>query len=297
MQPLFLQGPSVTLRTIILVVISIVVMVADHRWQHLETVRGNIESYIIYPLRYTINLPSQFIRWSDESLSTRQDLLDEKHKLEEQRLRARVNLQKLSVLEKENARLRKMLSAQTKIGELVLVAEILSIDLDPYKQQVILNKGRKHEVYIGQSIIDAHGVMGQIVHLGEYSSTALLVSDPSHAIPVQVNRSGLRSTAFGTGNSQLLELRYIPHNADLKIGDQIFSSGLGGRFPPNYPVGEIVSIERPIGESFSIVLAEPVAHLDRSREVLLVWHNPPVKDVLMMGQKSTIIKDEKSDAD
>jgi len=297
MQPLFLQGPSVTLRTIILVVISIVVMMADHRWQHLETVRGNIESYIIYPLRYTINLPSQFIRWSDESLSARQDLLDEKHKLEEQRLRARVNLQKLSVLEKENARLRKMLSAQTKIGELVLVAEILSIDLDPYKQQVILNKGRKHEVYIGQSIIDAHGVMGQIVHLGEYSSTALLVSDPSHAIPVQVNRSGLRSTAFGTGNSQLLELRYIPHNADLKIGDQIFSSGLGGRFPPNYPVGEIVSIERPIGESFSTVLAEPIAHLDRSREVLLVWHNPPVKDVLMMGQKSTIIKDEKSDAD
>jgi len=297
MQPLFLQGPSVTLRTIILVVISIVVMIADHRWQHLETVRGNIESYIIYPLRYTINLPSQFMRWSEESLSARQDLLDEKHKLEEQRLRARVNLQKLSVLEKENARLRKMLSAQTKIGELVLVAEILSIDLDPYKQQVILNKGRKHEVYIGQSIIDAHGVMGQIVHLGEYSSTALLVSDPSHAIPVQVNRSGLRSTAFGTGNSQLLELRYIPHNADLKIGDQIFSSGLGGRFPPNYPVGEIVSIERPIGESFSIVLAEPVAHLDRSREVLLVWHNPPVKDVLMLGQKSTIIKDEESDAD
>jgi rod shape-determining protein MreC len=296
MQPLFLQGPSVTLRAIILVVISIVVMVADHRWQHLETVRGNIESYIIYPLRYTINLPSQFIRWSDESLSTRQDLLEEKHKLEEQSLRARVNLQKLSVLEKENARLRKMLSAQTKIGELVLVAEILSIDLDPYKQQVILNKGRKHEVYIGQSIIDAHGVMGQIIHLGEYSSTALLVSDPSHAIPVQVNRSGLRSTAFGTGNSQLLELRYIPHNADLKIGDQIFSSGLGGRFPPNYPVGEIVSIERPIGESFSTVLAEPVAHLDRSREVLLVWHNPPVKDVLMMDQKSTIIKGEKTDA-
>jgi len=296
MQPLFLQGPSVTLRAILLVAVSIVVMVADHRWHHLETVRGNIETYLIYPLRYTINLPSQFIQWSDESLTTRQDLLAEKHRLEEQQLRARVNLQKLSVLEKENARLREMLSAQIKVGEMVLVAEILSIDLDPYKQQVILNKGRKNEVYIGQSIIDAHGVMGQIIHLGEYSSTALLVSDPSHAIPVQVNRSGLRSTAFGTGNSQLLELRYIPHNADLKIGDQIFSSGLGGRFPPNYPVGRIVSIERPAGESFSTVLAEPVAHLDRSREVLLVWHNPPVKDVLMDGQKSVITEGEKPDA-
>jgi len=284
MQSLFLQGPSVTLRTILLVVASIVVMVADHRWQHLETVRGNIETYIIYPLRYTINLPSEFIGWTDESLTSRQDLLDEKHKLEEQQLRAQVSLQKLSVLEKENARLRKMLSAQTKIGELVLVAEILSIDLDPYKQQVLLNKGRKHEVYIGQSIIDARGVMGQVIHLGEYSSTVLLVSDPSHAIPVQVNRSGLRSTAFGTGNSQQLELRYIPHNADLEVGDEIYSSGLGGRFPPNYPVGRIVSIDRPTGEAFATVLAEPVAHLDRSREVLLVWHNPPVKDVLISEQ-------------
>lgn len=281
MQSLFLRGPSVTLRTILLVVISIVVMVADHRWHHLESVRGTIETYLIYPLRYAINLPGQFVEWGDESLSSHQVLLEEKRKLEEQRLRAQVSLQKLSVLEKENARLRKMLSAQTKIGEMVLVAEILSIDLDPYKQQVVLNKGRNNEVYIGQSIIDAWGVMGQVVHLGEHSATALLISDPSHAIPVQVNRSGLRSTAFGTGNSQLLELRYIPHNADIEIGDQIISSGLGGRFPPNYPVGRIVSIERPAGESFATVLAEPVAHLDRSREVLLVWHNPPVKDVLL----------------
>jgi len=173
-----------------------------------------------------------------------------------------------------------MLSARPKLGELVLVAEILEIDLDPFKQQVILNKGAAKDVYVGQPIIDAWGVMGQVTHLGERSSTALLISDPSHAIPVQVIRSGLRSTAFGTGNSQLLELRYIPHNADLEVGDQIFTSGLGGRFPPNYPVGRIVSIERPAGESFASVIAEPMAHLDRSREVLLVWHNPPVKDVL-----------------
>jgi len=280
-QSLFLRGPSVTLRTLLLVVVSIVVMVADHRWQHLQALRGSIETYIVYPLRYVINLPGNFIEWGDEVLSSQQVLLEEKRKLEEQKLRAQVSLQKLSVLEKENERLRKMLSAQTKIGEMVLVAEILSIDLDPYKQQVVLNKGRNHKVYIGQAIIDAWGVMGQIVHLGAHSATALLISDPSHAIPVQVNRSGLRSTAFGMGSSQQLELRYIPHNADIEIGDLIVSSGLGGRFPPNYPVGRIVSIERPAGESFAVVLAEPVAHLDRSREVLLVWHNPPVKDVLL----------------
>ncbi len=277
MQPLFLQGPSVTLRVILLVTISIIVMVADHRWQALETVRSAIESYVVYPLRYTINIPSRLIDWGDESLSSHQQLLDDRRKLQQQQLRAQVSLQKLSVLEKENDRLRKMLSAQPKVGELVLVAEILSIDMDPYKQQVILNKGDSSDVYIGQPIIDAWGIMGQVVHLGAYSSTALLISDPSHAIPVQVSRSGLRSTAFGTGNSQLLELRYIPHNADIEVGDEINTSGLGGRFPPNYPVGRIISIERPAGESFATILAEPVAHLDRSREVLLVWRKLSVK--------------------
>jgi len=279
MQPLFLQGPSVTLRTILLVIVSIVIMVADHRWHALETVRGAIESYVVYPLRYTINLPSRLVDWGDESLSSHEELLENNRKLQEQQLRAQVSLQKLSVLEKENDRLRKMLSAQPKVGEMVLVAEILAIDLDPYKQQVVLNKGHNKDVYIGQPIIDAWGVMGQVVHLGLFSSTALLISDPSHAIPVQVSRSGLRSTAFGTGNSQLLELRYIPHNADIEIGDVINTSGLGGRFPPNYPVGRIISIERPAGESFATILAEPVAHLDRSREVLLVWHKRPVNDV------------------
>jgi len=288
MQPLFLQGPSVTFRTILLVVASVVVMVADHRWHALETVRGAIESYVVYPLRYTINLPSQLVEWGDKSLSSHEKLLDENRRLQEQQLRAQVSLQKLSVLEKENDRLRDMLGAQPKVGELVLVAEILAIDLDPYKQQVILNKGGNKDVYIGQPIIDAWGVMGQVVHLGGFSSTALLISDPSHAIPVQVSRSGLRSTAFGMGNSQLLELRYIPHNADIEIGDVINTSGLGGRFPPNYPVGRIISIDRPAGESFATVLAEPVAHLDRSREVLLVWHKLQVKDVKPVVQSDTV---------
>lgn len=278
MQSLFLQGPSVTLRALLLMVVSIVIMVADHRWHHLEATRSVLESYIVYPLRYLINIPSQLVTWGDESLSSHEELLEENRKLHEQQLRAQVSLQKLSVLEKENARLRRMLSAQPKVGEQVLVAEILSIDLDPYKQQVILNKGSAKGLYIGQAVIDAWGVMGQVVHLGNHSANALLISDPSHAIPVQVNRSGLRGTAFGTGNSQLLELRYIPHNADIEVGDQIVTSGLGGRFPPNYPVGRIVSIERPAGESFANVLAEPMAHLDRSREVLLVWHNPPQKE-------------------
>jgi rod shape-determining protein MreC len=277
MQSLFLRGPSVTLRTIVLVALSIMIMTADHRWHHLESVRGVLETYIIFPLRYLINIPADFVSWTDESLSSHQTLLEDNRDLREQQLRAQVSLQKLSILEKENERLRKMLSARPKVGELVLVAELLSIDLDPYKQQVVLNKGWEKEVYLGQPIIDAWGVMGQVLHTGRYSSTALLISDPSHAIPVQINRNGLRSTAFGTGQAHKLELRYIPHSADIEIGDLIVTSGLGERFPPNYPVGRIIEIERPAGETFATVIAEPLAHLDRSREVLLVWHNPPAK--------------------
>lgn len=275
MQPLFMRGPSVTLRTIILVIASITIMTADHRWHHLQSMRGSIETYLIYPLRYIVDLPSRFTGWVGESFSSHQQLLEDNRQLREQQLRAQVSLQKLTILEKENERLRNMLSAPPKIGEPVLVAELLSVDLDPYKQQVVLNKGSQHEVYIGQPIIDAWGVMGQVIHTGDYSATAMLISDPSHAIPVQVNRNGLRSTAFGTGHAGKLELRYIPHNAEIEIGDLIVTSGLGSRFPPNYPVGRIIEIERPSGETFAYVTAEPVAHLDRSREVLLVWHNPP----------------------
>ena len=201
MQPLFMRGPSVTLRTIILVIASITIMTADHRWQHLQSMRGSIETYLIYPLRYIVDLPSRFTGWIGESFSSHQQLLEDNRQLREQQLRAQVSLQKLTILEKENERLRNMLSAPPKIGEPVLVAELLSVDLDPYKQQVVLNKGSKHEVYIGQPIIDAWGVMGQVIHTGDYSATAMLISDPSHAIPVQVNRNGLRSTAFGTGHA------------------------------------------------------------------------------------------------
>ncbi|MCW8957113.1 MAG: rod shape-determining protein MreC [Gammaproteobacteria bacterium] len=281
MQQIFLRGPSVTLRTIILVIVSIMLMTMDHRWHHLENFRSALESVLISPLRYAINLPLQFFSWTEESLADHNQLLDDNRKLKEQLLRSQVSLQKLSILEKENDRLRKMLSAQPKVAEKVLVAELLSVDLDPYKQQVVINKGHRQSVYLGQPVIDAWGVVGQIVHLGAYSATAMLISDPSHAIPVQVNRNGMRSTAFGTGHVGKLELRYIPHNADVEIGDLIVTSGLGQRFPPNYPVGRISEIERPAGETFARVIAEPIAHLDKGREMLLVWHNAPASPVTL----------------
>ena len=274
MQTLFLQGPSVTLRTLALVIASVGLMVLDHRGSQMEVVRNSL-SYVLYPLQYTIDLPIRLYHWSDETLSTHKTLLHEKRRLEDFQLLNKVRLQKLDILEKENKRLRKLLSATPKLTEKILIAEIINVDVDPYRQLTIINKGSNDEVYISQPIIDAQGVIGQTIHVSAKSSTVMLITDASHALPVQVDRTGLRAIAFGTGKIEHLDLRHISHNADIQIGDTLITSGLGGHFPANYPVATITHIERSPDEAFVTVDAEPLALLDRSREVLLVWHNQP----------------------
>lgn len=277
MKTLFLQGPSVTLRTIILVITCIILMTVDHRWNHLEIVRNTL-SHLLYPLQYTIDLPIRVYYWADQKLSFHQTLLKENQDLKDIHLQSRVQLQKLDILEKENVRLRELLSATPKVGEKTLIAEIIRVDVDPYRQLIVTNKGTNDGVYKSQPIIDAQGVMGQIYYVNALSSTAMLITDASHALPVQVDRTGLRAVAFGTGKIDFLDLRHIPHNADIREGDKLITSGLGGHFPANYPVAIITQIERPTGESFAVVRAEPLALLDNSREVLLVWHNQPTAE-------------------
>ena len=278
MQTLFLQGPSVTLRMIILVIASIVFMTVDHRWNHIEIVRNTL-SHLLYPLQYTIDLPIRLYYWADETLSTHQTLLDKNRELNDIHLQSRVQLQKLDILERENARLRALLSATPKISEKTLIAEIINVDVDPYRHLIVLNKGSNDGIYKGQPIIDAQGVMGQILYVSASSSTAMLVTDASHALPVQIDRTGLRAVAFGTGKIDYLDLRHMPHNADIQNGDTLITSGLGGRFPPNYPVAVITQIERPAGEAFAQIRAEPLAQLDHSREVLLVWHDQTTPEI------------------
>ena len=286
MQTLFIRGPSTTVRMVVLVIASIVLMTVDHRWHSLELVRSAL-SGVLYPLQYTIDLPIRLFYWADESLSTQQTLLEKNHEFEARHLENRVQLQKLDIIEKENERLRKLLGAIPKTTERLLISEIINVDLDPYKQLILLNKGSSSDVYQGQPIIDAQGVMGQVVHVGPMSSTAMLITDASHAIPVQVNRTGLRAIAFGSGKIDQLNLRHLPHNVDIKEGDLLITSGLGGVFPPNFPVAVITKIERPAGEPFATIEAKPHALLDKSREVLLVWRNEPA---------STVDKTEEDDA-
>lgn len=274
MQSLFIQGPSVIFRTVILIIASIGLMTMDHRSGQMEIVRNTL-SYVLYPLQYTIDLPIRLYHWTDESLTKQETLLNENSRLEVLYLENQVRLQKLDILEKENTRLRKLLHATPKTGEEVLIAEIINVDVDPYRQLTVINKGSSDNVYISQPIIDAQGVIGQTIHVSATSSTVMLITDASHALPVQIDRTSLRAVAFGTGKIDYLDLRHIPHNADIREGDTLITSGLGGRFPANYPVAVITSIERSPDEAFVTVTAEPLALLDRSREVLLVWHNQP----------------------
>lgn len=270
MQTLFLRGPSVTLRMILLVIASIILMTIDHRWNHLQVVRTSL-SNLLYPLQYTIDMPVRFYYWANETLSTHNSLLHENRELKAMQLENRVQLQKLDILEKENERLRLLLNATPKTREQVLISEIIGVDVNPYRQLFIINKGSADSVIPGQPIIDAHGVMGQVLYVNAFSSTAMLITDASHALPVQIDRTGLRSVVFGTGKIDYLDLKHIPHNADIKQGDLLISSGLGGRFPPNYPVAIITHVEHISGETYARVRAKPLALLDQSREVLLVW--------------------------
>ncbi|MFN2309582.1 MAG: rod shape-determining protein MreC [Gammaproteobacteria bacterium] len=269
---LFTQGPSITARLVVLVLVSVILMTVDHRQRHLDALRGGL-SVALYPIQFLINLPNTAGGWLQESFATRRTLQEENARLHAQHLLLQARLLKFEALEAENLRLRELLESSFKAGDRVLIAELMAVDLDPYRHEVLLNKGTRRDVYVGQPVLDAHGVMGQVIQATPYTATAMLITDPAHALPVQVNRNGLRSIAVGIGSLRELSLPHIPNSADIRVGDLLVTSGLGGRFPPGYPVAEVISVTSDPGHTFAQITARPLSHLDRSREVLLVW--PP----------------------
>ena len=245
-------------------------MTMDHRYQYLERLRSSL-GLVLEPLRQVINLPFVVVDNIGESLSTRTRLLSENEELRSQNLLLKVQLQKFSALESENMRLRSLLDSSFNVGDKVLIAELLRVDLDPFTRQIVINKGSDNNIYIGQPLLDADGIIGQVIHVSAYSSTAMLITDPSHALPIQMNSSGQRAIAVGTGRPNELKLLHIPSNTRMQEGDLLVSSGLGGRFPAGYPVARVSSVENVPGQAYLHVVAEPSARLQRSREVLLVW--------------------------
>jgi len=247
-------------------------MTLDHRTTYVNSIRSSI-SVLVYPFQYLVNFPSNVGDWASESFTSRKTLQEDNSTLRTQNLILTTQLQKLNFIESENIHLRNLLESSKQVGERILIAELLSVDMDPYRQQVTINKGSASgdDIYSGQPFVDAKGVMGKLLHVSPFSSTAILITDPGHALPIQVNRNGLRAIAKGTGSQTHLEIPYLPNNADIKVGDLLVTSGLGCVFPVGYPAAVVVEININPSLPFAEVLAEPIAELDRSREVLLVW--------------------------
>jgi len=247
-----------------------ILMSVDHRQGHLERLRSTL-SVIVYPVQYVVNLPIRFTNWASDSLVARHSLISENEQLRKESLLLNSRLQKYEVIETENKRLRNLLESSFKLRERVLIAELLAVDMQPFRHQVTINKGKREGAFDGQPIVDANGIMGQIIHVGPFSSIVLLITDPTHALPVQINRNGLRAIAVGTGQNSSLQLEHLPNNADIRQGDLIVSSGLGSRFPSGYPVGTVSKISLDPAEPFAKVVVTPSARLEQSREVLMVW--------------------------
>jgi rod shape-determining protein MreC len=262
--------PALATRAVLLVLASIILMVIDHRQNHLDAVRRTLGT-AVYPIQVVVDSPFRLWTWLREATTARNELHLQVSRLQAERLLTNARLQRLLALEAENARLRDLLEARTRVRDEVRVAEIMAVEANPYSHSIVIDIGAREGAYDGQAIVDAAGVIGQIIKTGVSTSQAMLISDPSHSLPVEVNRSGLRTIANGTGEFGRLVLPFITNNADIRPGDLLVTSGLGGAFPAGYPVAVIDTVNRIPQEPFAEVSAVPSARLDQVREVMLIW--------------------------
>jgi rod shape-determining protein MreC len=267
-------------------------MAMDHQFNYFGRLRS-VLSLVVSPMQYSVDRPVELIRWVDTSFTTQQNLLIENAQLRARQLLLYAKLQKVLALERENQQLRALLQSSTTIHDKVTVAQLLAVDLAPYTQQIILDKGERDGVYVGQPVLDAYGVMGQVIAVSPVNSRVLLITDPRSGLPVQNNRNGNRAIANGLGFDGALELINVPITTDFKKGDFLITSGLGGNYPPGYPVGVVSSVKLPQGERFASINVKPAAHVNQSRQVLLVWPKKnklsefPTMNAVQVGGKAS----------
>lgn len=257
-------------RLLVLVVLSVALMVVDARFTLLKPVRSQM-SLVLMQSYWITDLPQRLWQGVASQFGSRTELVAENEKLKTENLLLQGRMQKLAALTEQNVRLRELLNSSALVNEKVEVAELIGMDPNPFTHRIIINKGERDGVVLGQPVLDARGLMGQVVELMPYTSRVLLLTDTTHSIPVQVNRNGLRAIASGTGNPERLELRHVADTADIKEGDLLVSSGLGQRFPAGYPVATVKEVIHDSGQPFAIVRAVPTAALNRSRYLLLVF--------------------------
>ncbi len=245
-------------------------MVLDQKSPSINSLRSTL-SFLVDPLKYLVNIPSVALEQTGDSINSYLNLKKENQNLREEQLVHQARLLKFSALEQENIRLRALLENSFKLGEQVLVAELLSVNMAPYEHIVVVNKGTRFGVHAQQPVLDANGVVGQVFRALPMTSEIMLITDPNHAIPVQVNRNGLLTIAVGSGQTNKLILPFLPSNADIHPGDLLITSGLGGNFPHGYPVAIVDEFIPQPNKAFTTVTATPKALLDRNRELMIVW--------------------------
>ncbi len=285
-------------------------MFADSRFGYLERVRFGL-GYATTPIYWVADIPTRVSFWIDDVFVSRTDLLEENEALRERLLVAQRELQLLESLTSENSRLLELDEATGNINGDVMPAEIINVSPDPYSKRVLINKGARDGLFIGQPLLDANGLMGQIDEVLPYTSWALLITDPHHVTPVEVNRNGERALARGSRSvSNELELEFVTQTQDMQAEDLLVSSGMGQVFPKNYPVAEIISVYADPGLDFATVRARPIAQMASTRHVMLVFQNEEeqsldvnqeteqeiseetVSDVAIEGQASQIQSEE-----
>jgi rod shape-determining protein MreC len=258
------------LRCVLYSLLALALIIVDKRYDHLGRIR-RVLSIVAYPVQIAVASPFEGWDWFRESVSSRGTLRADKAKLEAELRLAQFRLQRYEALEAESQRLRALRDKTAEVTDRFVIGNVMNIDLDAFRERVLVDKGAQDGVFVGQAVLDSGGVFGQVARVGQLTAEVILVSDATHAIPVQVNRNGLRTVAVGTGDMGRLKLPYLPTSADVIAGDLLVTSGLGGGFPAGYPVGTVAEVKRDTAQSLADVDVKPAAALDRSRELMFVW--------------------------
>jgi rod shape-determining protein MreC len=276
-------------RCVLYSLLALGLIIVDKRYDHLGRIR-RLLSVVAYPVQVAVASPFQGWNWFRDSVTTRDVLRADKAKLEAELRVAQFRLQRFEALEAETLRLRALRDNTAAVTDRFLIGDVMNIDLDAFRERVLVDKGAGDGIYVGQAVLDAGGVFGQVARVGQLTSEVILVSDAAHAIPVQINRNGLRTIAVGTGETNRLKLPYLPTSADVVAGDLLVTSGLGGVFPAGYPVGTIAEVKRDPAQSLADVDVKPAAALDRSKELLFVWLKPQAAELLPAPKPAAVPK-------
>ena len=285
MKPIFTRGPSLLLRLSIMVVLAVALLVADNQYNLFSSVRIYLNS-IVSPVQYIADAPQKLFSTLSENLMTREELKERNQKLEKENLHLKADRLLLTELENEYKQMRKLLNSQYTFSNKRMITEVMSLRSDPFTHQLLIDKGAINGVYVGQPVINEEGVVGQIMQVGSTTSRVLLLVDASHGIPVRVQRNDVTALVHGSGAWNKLNVPFVQSNADLQEGDLLVTSGLGGRFPAGYPVATVTNFVYKEGAPYAEVTATPVAQLDRSRYLLLLWNDHQIKQADLLLDSS-----------